>query len=204
MSFATYLPDELLLEILEYIEAWEIHERQSSLARFCCVNRQWYDVGIRKLYEAPYLSGRAYERFVRTICPSVIPRIRPSSLSGLVRVLDLSHIVHNSNKATTASAWYPHRTALYLPCIPKISVVSSANKLLYRITRANEELVTNLHRPPSLLRHKLLGLVIEMHTPPYPRPLPRLRSHILPIPQPNHPPTTPARRTLPPALQFVL
>lgn len=103
MSFANYLPDELLLEILEYVEAWETHERQASLARFCCVSRQWYDVGIRKLYESPYLSGRAYEFFVRTICPSVIPRIRPSSLAGLVRVLDLSHIVHNSNKATTAS-----------------------------------------------------------------------------------------------------
>ncbi|KAH4859906.1 hypothetical protein HBI80_096020 [Parastagonospora nodorum] len=102
MSFANYLPDELLLEILEYVEAWETHARQESLARFCCVSRQWYDVGIRKLYESPYLSGRAYERFVRTICPSVIPRIRPSSLAGLVRVLDLSHIVHNSNKATTA------------------------------------------------------------------------------------------------------
>lgn len=102
MSFANYLPDELLLEILEYIEAWETHDRQSTLARFCCVNRQWYDVAIRKLYESPYLSGRAYELFIRSVCPSVIPRIKPSALSGLVRVLDLSHIVHNSNKATTA------------------------------------------------------------------------------------------------------
>lgn len=115
MSFANYLPDELLLDILDYIEAWEIHERQVSLARFCCVSRQWYDVGIRKLYESPYLSGRAYERFVRTICPSVIPRIRPSSFSGLVRVLDLSHIVHNSNKATTARKSRPS-PCLVPPC----------------------------------------------------------------------------------------
>jgi hypothetical protein len=44
--------------------------------------------------------------FVRTVCPSVLAHIKPSSLSGLVRVLDLSHIVHNSNKATTAREFH--------------------------------------------------------------------------------------------------
>jgi hypothetical protein len=102
MEYANYLPDELLLEVLEYIDHYPTLKRQSTLARFCGVNRQWYDVGIRKLYEAPYLSGRAYELFVRTVCPSVIAHIKPSSLSGLVKCLDLSHIVHNGNKATTA------------------------------------------------------------------------------------------------------
>lgn len=38
--------------------------------------RQWYDVAIRPLYESPYLSGRAYELFVRTICPSVLAHIK--------------------------------------------------------------------------------------------------------------------------------
>jgi hypothetical protein len=102
MKYANYLPDELLLEILALIEQWETNERQSSLRRFCAVNRQWYDVAIQKLYESPYLAGRAYELFVRTICPSVLAHIKPSALSGLVRVLDLSHIVHHSNKSTTA------------------------------------------------------------------------------------------------------
>jgi hypothetical protein len=106
MKYSNYLPDELLLEILEYIEHWEPEQRQPSLARFCSVSRQWYDVGIRKLYEEPYLSGRAYELFVRTCCPSVMAHIKPSALSGLVKVLDLSHIVHNSNKATTARELY--------------------------------------------------------------------------------------------------
>jgi hypothetical protein len=102
MDFANYLPAELLLEILEYVLQLPTHERQPSLARFCGVNRQWYDVAIGKLYESPHLEGKAYELFVRTVCPSVLAHIKPSSLSGLVRVLDLSHIVHNSNKATTA------------------------------------------------------------------------------------------------------
>jgi hypothetical protein len=102
MKYANYLPDELLLDILGFIEQWETNDKQSSLARFCAVNRQWYDVAIRKLYESPYLSGRAYELFVRTICPSVLAHIKPSALAGLVRILDLSHIVHHSNKSTTA------------------------------------------------------------------------------------------------------
>lgn len=101
-EYANYLPDELLLEVLEYIEHYPTLKRQSTLARFCGVNRQWYDVAIRKLYSEPYLSGGAYELFVRTVCPSVIAHIKPSSLSGLVKCLDLSHIVHHGNKATTA------------------------------------------------------------------------------------------------------
>lgn len=63
---------------------------------------QWYDVAIHALYSAPYLSGGAYELFVRTICPSVLAHIKPTALSSLVKHLDLSHIVHNGNKSVTA------------------------------------------------------------------------------------------------------
>lgn len=59
-------------------------------------------MGIPSLYEAPYLSGSAYALFVRTICPSVLAHIRKSELAGLVKMLDLSHIVHQGNKSTTA------------------------------------------------------------------------------------------------------
>ncbi|KAF1838487.1 hypothetical protein BDW02DRAFT_488890 [Decorospora gaudefroyi] len=102
MTYANYLPDELLLEILNHFTAWETVERQTALARFSAVNRQWYDVAIQLLYESPYLFGSAYELFVRTISPSVLARIKPTSLSSLVIRLDLSHIVHQGNKSTTA------------------------------------------------------------------------------------------------------
>ena len=198
MSFANYLPDELLLEILEYVEAWETHERQASLAGFCCVSRQWYDVGIRKLYESPYLSGRAYELFVRTICPSVIPRIRPSSLAGLVRVLDLSHIVHNSNKATTASEseYPPKPVPIQRPVI--------ANDMGIRITRPHEELAADIHCAPGLVRSKLLGVAEQMHSSAYPRSVSRVRGDFLPEPQSDDSPTPGAARAVSPALQLVL
>ncbi|KAI8937579.1 hypothetical protein NX059_005293 [Plenodomus lindquistii] len=102
MPFDNYLPDEILLEVVAHFEGWKIRERQATLARFCAVNRQWYDVAIRPLYQSPYLSGRAYELFVRTICPSVLAHIKPTSLSSLVQTLDLSTIVHQGTKSTTA------------------------------------------------------------------------------------------------------
>jgi hypothetical protein len=40
----TYLPDELLLEILAHFKKWDKVERQTALARFSAVNRQWYNV----------------------------------------------------------------------------------------------------------------------------------------------------------------
>ncbi|ORY19764.1 hypothetical protein BCR34DRAFT_471210 [Clohesyomyces aquaticus] len=95
-----HLPDEILLEILEYLPQGA--ESQSTLASFCLVSRRWYDVAIRRLYDAPYLQGRAYDLFVRTICPSINAHIRKSELAGLVKVLDLAHIVHQGNKAITA------------------------------------------------------------------------------------------------------
>ncbi|KAH8696848.1 hypothetical protein GQ44DRAFT_666113 [Phaeosphaeriaceae sp. PMI808] len=121
MEYSSYLPDELLLEILALIEQWETLERQQTLARFCKINRQFYDVGIRQLYDSPYLVGRAYELFVRTVCPSVLAHIKHSPLAGLVRVLDLSHIVHHSNKSTTARLLGRTKTSLEIFIAPQAS-----------------------------------------------------------------------------------
>ncbi|KAF1952607.1 hypothetical protein CC80DRAFT_495144 [Byssothecium circinans] len=98
--FANYLPDELLIEILNYIP--RDAEHQHVLATFCMVNRQWYDVGIATLYEAPHLWGAHFDLFVRTLCPSINTRIKKCELAHLVKSLNLSHIVHQSTKAITA------------------------------------------------------------------------------------------------------
>lgn len=59
-------------------------------------------MAIQPLYDSPFLTGRAYELFVRTICPSVLAHIKKQNLANLVRVLDLSHIIHQGTKSTTA------------------------------------------------------------------------------------------------------
>ncbi|KAF1947247.1 hypothetical protein EJ02DRAFT_138189 [Clathrospora elynae] len=120
-GFAKHLPDELLLEILEHFQRWETLERQITLARFSAVNRQWYDVAIRPLYESPHLYGSAYELFVRTICPSVLAHIKPTALSGLVKTLDLSHIVHQGSKSTTARLLGRTKSSLQIFIAPQAS-----------------------------------------------------------------------------------
>ncbi|KAF2752344.1 hypothetical protein M011DRAFT_415704 [Sporormia fimetaria CBS 119925] len=99
-DYATYLPDELLLHVLDYIP--RSPESQPTLASFCLVSRQWYNLAIDRLYEAPFIAGRAYDLLTRTIVPSLNEHVRKSPLASLVRVLDLSHIVHQGNKSTTA------------------------------------------------------------------------------------------------------
>lgn len=95
-----HLPDEIVIEILSHIP--RSREAQSILHTFCLVKRQWYNVAVSRLYEEPYLYGANFTRFVSTICPSVNLHVRKSQLAGLVRVLDLRHLVHQSTKSVTA------------------------------------------------------------------------------------------------------
>jgi len=95
-----YLPNELLLQILSYIPSTP--ESQSTLHAFTLVCRQWYRVGIADLYACPHLTGHAFDLFFRTICPSLNLHVRKSALATLVKVLDLSYIVHQGSKSMTA------------------------------------------------------------------------------------------------------
>ncbi|KAF2109720.1 hypothetical protein BDV96DRAFT_502378 [Lophiotrema nucula] len=117
--FSNYLPDELLLEILNYIP--KEPKSQGILAKFCLISRQWYDVGIRRLYESPHIAGRGYELFVRTVCPSINLHVRKSELAGLVKVLDLSYIIHHGNKATTARLLGRTKSSLEVFIAPQAS-----------------------------------------------------------------------------------
>lgn len=38
-AYANYLPDEVLLEVIAYIAAWDARSKQATLAHFCAVNR---------------------------------------------------------------------------------------------------------------------------------------------------------------------
>ncbi|CAI9627252.1 hypothetical protein CC77DRAFT_977900 [Alternaria alternata] len=134
-SYANYLPSELLLEILAHFETLGKLERQTTLARFSAVNRQWYDVAVQPLYESPYLSGSAYELFVRTICPSVLARIKPTALASLVKSLDLSHIVHQGAKSTTARLLGRTRASLEVFVAPQASFAINCWASLSKCTR---------------------------------------------------------------------
>jgi hypothetical protein len=95
-----HLPLEIITQILEYIP--RSFGMQRTLWACTLVSRLWYASSIALLYEHPYLSGASFNAFVRTICPSKNAHIRPSSLSVLVRHLDMSSLVHNSSRSLTA------------------------------------------------------------------------------------------------------
>ena len=97
---SVYLPDEILIQILEYVS----HQAsaQQTLSSCCVLSHQWYDVAAPKLYHRPRLYGNNFDLFVRTICPSKNAHVIPSRLAALVKVLDMSRLVHQGSKSTTA------------------------------------------------------------------------------------------------------
>lgn len=95
-----YLPDEVVLEIIEYLARG--HDSQRSLAAVCRLSHQWYSAAVPYLYRCPDLYGNNFDKFCSSICPSIHPRVRKSPLSKLVRVLDMSRLVHQASKKVTA------------------------------------------------------------------------------------------------------
>ncbi|KAM0718077.1 hypothetical protein Q7P37_006409 [Cladosporium fusiforme] len=96
-----YLPDEVVLQVLEYLAA-EGHNAQGSLAAVCRLSHQWYSAGVPYLYRYPDLYGNNFDMFIKSICPSINLHVRKSPLSKLVKVLDMSRLVHQGSKSVTA------------------------------------------------------------------------------------------------------
>lgn len=95
-----YLPDEVVLQIIEYVAHGQ--DAQRSLASVCLLSRQWYSAGLSYLYRYPDLYGNNFDKFFNAICPSKNLHIRYSRFSKLVRVLDMSRLVHQGSRSTTA------------------------------------------------------------------------------------------------------
>lgn len=95
-----HLPDEIILQILEYIRHFD--GSQKTLASCCLLSRQWYTASVPLLYRRPYLYGKNFDPFLRTMCPSINLHVRKSPLSELVRILDMGSLVHQGSRSLTA------------------------------------------------------------------------------------------------------
>ena len=95
---------ELPLEILQQILSYVAHSSLSQITLYSCslVSHSWYSASISLLYDSPRISGKNYDLFVRTVCPSINAHIRSNGLSELVKMLDMSSLVHNGSKSLTA------------------------------------------------------------------------------------------------------
>lgn len=96
-----YLPTEMILHILSFVKADTILA-QSSLWSCCLLSSQWHMAAVPLLYERPWIEGRGFDPFIRTICPSFNRHIRHSPHSRLIKVLDMGHLVHHGSKTWTA------------------------------------------------------------------------------------------------------
>lgn len=99
-SKRVYLPDEIIIQVLEYVSRFQ--ESQYTLASCCLLSRQWYRAAVPMLYASPYLYGKNFDPFERVIIPSRNLHVRDSPLASLVKVLDLSSLVHQASRRTTA------------------------------------------------------------------------------------------------------
>lgn len=95
-----YLPSEVVLQIIEYIAYGQ--DAQRSLASVCLLSRLWHSAGVPYLYRYPDLYGNNFDKFFQAICPSKNLHIRYSRYSNLVKVLDMSRLVHQGSRSTTA------------------------------------------------------------------------------------------------------
>ena len=98
--FAPALPLEVIDSILSFVP--QVPTSQPTLHACTLVSRAWYSAAIGRLYEKPKITGRKYDMFTKSICPSINAHIRKNGLAELVRVLDLSVLVHHGSKSLTA------------------------------------------------------------------------------------------------------
>ena len=99
-EFSKQLPLEVLELISSYVALFP--SSQSSLYACSQVSRSWYAASVTNLYEAPQISGRNFDQFVRTVCPSINAHVRTNGLAELIKTLDMSKLVHNGSKSLTA------------------------------------------------------------------------------------------------------
>ena len=94
------LPAEIIAQISSYVA--QFPSSQNSLCACSYVSRSWYAASVAFLYETPQISGKNFDQFVRTVCPSINAHVRVNGLAELVRRLDMSNLVHNGSKSLTA------------------------------------------------------------------------------------------------------
>ena len=94
------LPLEVAENIISFIP--RVPASQPTLHACTLLSRVWYAAAIARLYEEPAITGRSYDKFTKSICPSINAHIRKNGLAEFVRVLDLSMLVHHGSKSLTA------------------------------------------------------------------------------------------------------
>jgi hypothetical protein len=123
-----HLPDEIIALIISYINP---RHDKATLVSCCRLSWQWYRAAVPLLYSHVFLKGQEFEPFVRAICPSINLHVRPSPLASLVHVLDMSNLVHQGSRSTTARilgrvkpslrTFVAPQASFHISCLPALS-----------------------------------------------------------------------------------
>lgn len=161
-----YLPDEIILEILSYVKL--DHDSQRTLHACCLLSHQWYSASVPHLYERPLLEGKAFDSFVRAICPSINLHVRVSPLSRLVKVLNMGHLVHHGSKSLTArllgrtkeslEEFVAPQSSFAINCYPALSKCSKLRLLDLTLVSESTPLQTLFNTVKSLYNLETLRL----------------------------------------------
>ena len=98
------LPLEVVTQIVSYLSTkdhCDVRDHK-TLRAFTLVSRTWYAAAIGPLYQNPSITGRNYDKFVATVCPSINAHVRKNGLAELVKALDLGRLIHHGSKSLTA------------------------------------------------------------------------------------------------------
>ncbi|EMC98130.1 hypothetical protein BAUCODRAFT_121027 [Baudoinia panamericana UAMH 10762] len=130
-----YLPDEILIQILNYISHLPTPLSQPTFAACALLSHQWHNASTPYLYAHPRLYGGNYDPFVRAICPSINLHVRQSPLSSLVKTLDMGSLVHQGSKSLTArvlgrtkgnlETFVAPQASFAINCLPALSKCSA-------------------------------------------------------------------------------
>ena len=137
----TQLPQEVLEQILSYVA--HSPSSQRTLCASSLVSRSWYHASTTFLYHSPRISGKNYDLFVRTVCPSINAHIKSNGLSEMIKTLDMSSLVHNGSKSLTARLLGRVKGHLEVFIAPQASFAYVAQTYFFldiRLTRIQRQL----------------------------------------------------------------
>ncbi|KAA8914629.1 hypothetical protein FN846DRAFT_770926 [Sphaerosporella brunnea] len=113
---ARFLPMEILVLIMKFVPP----NRQDVFAAASKVSRMWYHAATPFLYRYPKITGTNYIQFASTISPSST-LLKPCPLGSLVKILDLSALVHHGTPSLNARLLRRVQTSLEEFVAPQVS-----------------------------------------------------------------------------------
>ncbi|KAI9740494.1 MAG: hypothetical protein M1834_005074 [Cirrosporium novae-zelandiae] len=146
-----YLPPEIILHVLDFLRAdRENSDYQVDIYSCCLVSRDWYNASVEHLYPEPWVAGHRFEKFAKTITDS-----RKSDFAKLVKCLDLSMLVHESNASKTARLIGRLKDNLEIFVAPRFSFGTASLPALSKCSRL-WDLDLSEYRPKSSANYKAI------------------------------------------------